>query len=84
MFIISFVIFRAVFSFTQNPPAQLVQELRAVLRHFSGTACAVLFDAAGPGAALRLDAAGHGAVARRRSGLVRVAAEDATGEIGGV
>eukprot|EP00435_Cladocopium_sp_Y103_P051396 s739_g15.t5 len=52
------------------------QELRAVLRHFSGTACAVLFDAAGPGAALRLDAAGHGAVGRRRAGLMRVAAED--------
>lgn len=49
------------------------QELRAVLRHFSGTACAVLFDAAGPGAALRLDTAGHGAVGRRRSGLVHVA-----------
>jgi hypothetical protein len=51
-----------------------------VLRHFSGTACAVLFDAAGPGAALRLDTAGHGAVGRRRSGLVHVA-ED--GDFGG-
>lgn len=53
-----------------------MEELQALLRHFSGTACAVLFDAAGPCAALRLDAAGHGAVGRQRSGLRRVAAED--------